>query len=266
MTDVQGLSIGDTYAMHSTILRAVVGSNVHGMATASSDRDEMGVYVERPEQVLGTEPAKGTYVRRDKPQGVRSEPGDTDLTLHSLRKYMGLALAGNPTILLMLYVPEESLLVRTPLGRQLQALAPAIVSREAGKRFLGYLDAQAARMDGVGPHQSRKPKRPELEAAHGYDTKFASHALRLGLQGIELLTTGRLTLPMPEDARRVCMQVKTGQVDEVHARAQIAAVRARLAELLHDTPADDLAVPFLPDYERVNAWMVRAHREHWGWA
>ena len=33
--------------------------------------------------------------------------------------------------------------------------------------------------------------RPELIAAHGYDTKYAGHVLRLGYQGIEFLETGR---------------------------------------------------------------------------
>jgi hypothetical protein len=31
-----------------------------------------------------------------------------------------------------------------------------------------------------------------------YDTKYAMHALPLGLQGVELLTTGRITLAVPQ--------------------------------------------------------------------
>src|SRR5688572_31106775 len=38
--------------------------------------------------------------------------------------------------------------------------------------------------------------RPELEEMYGFDTKYAMHMLRLGFQGVELLTTGRLNLPM----------------------------------------------------------------------
>ena len=54
------------------------------------------------------------------------------------------------------------------------------MSRLAGGRFLGYLQAQKAGMTGAaGAH----PNRPELVAEHGYDTKFAMHALRLGVQG-----------------------------------------------------------------------------------
>ncbi len=43
-----------------------------------------------------------------------------------------------------------------------------------------------------------RTNRPELVAAHGYDRKYAMHALRLRVQGVELLTTGRVSLPVPE--------------------------------------------------------------------
>ena len=48
--------------------------------------------------------------------------------------------------------------------------------------------------------------RPELVAVHGYDTKYAMHALRLGLQGVELLTTGRITLPVPDRTAATCVR------------------------------------------------------------
>ncbi len=72
------------------------------------------------------------------------------------------------------------------------------MSRQAAGRYLGYLKGQKAAMTGQpGAHTNR----PELVATHGYDTKYAMHAVRLGLQGIELLTTGRITLPVPEPHR-----------------------------------------------------------------
>jgi hypothetical protein len=37
------------------------------------------------------------------------------------------------------------------------------------------------------------------------------HALRLGLQGIELLTTGRITLPVPEPDRAYLRSIRRGE-------------------------------------------------------
>lgn len=41
-------------------------------------------------------------------------------------------------------------------------------------------------------------QRPELVERFGYDTKFAMHAVRLGLQGVEYVETGKITLPSPD--------------------------------------------------------------------
>jgi hypothetical protein len=50
----------------------------------------------------------------------------------------------------------------------------------------------------------RHPTRTrERSREHGYDTKYAMHALRIGYQGIELLATGRITLPMADPERGV---------------------------------------------------------------
>ena len=255
------VSVGDQdVALGNEIVRTVVGSGVHGMAIpGTDDHDEMGVYIERPEQVMGLMSTAEHYVSRTKPDGVRSEPGDTDLTIYSLRKFMRLATAGNPTILTLLYAPEADVLIRSALGDELRALAPQIVSAKAGWRFLGYLDGQRERMTGGG-HQARVPNRPELIEAHGYDTKYASHALRLGLQGLEIAHTGRLTLPLTGQPLRVCMEVKRGEVGFLEALRRVDAVRARLSDAMKNGPH---VLRPEPDMEAVNAWMIYAHQSHW---
>src|SRR5262245_33109382 len=93
--------------------------------------------------------------------------------------------------LLPLFAPEESIVVVTPLSRQLRSHADVILSRRAVRRFLGYMHAQRERMVGNGK-QNRVPHRPELVAAYGYDVKYASHALLLAYQGLEVTEHGRL--------------------------------------------------------------------------
>src|SRR6476620_10496010 len=115
-----------------TILRATVGSTVHGLHHGGQDdRDELAVFVEAPEYMIGHARARGIrgglfgfehYVERTQPEGVRSGPGDFDLVAYSLRKYIRLAIKGHPTILLLLFVPAELVHVRTELGEELQAM------------------------------------------------------------------------------------------------------------------------------------------------
>jgi predicted nucleotidyltransferase len=155
-----------------TILRATVGSTVHGLHHGGQDdRDEMAVFIEPPEYLLGLRLARKQGVRnpyrfehwveRTQPEGARSGPGDLDLVAYSLRKYVRLALKGHPTVLLLLFVPDELTLIETELGRRLRQLRPAIVSKRAGRGYLGYLRGQKERLLGTRGH-SELPARNAL--------------------------------------------------------------------------------------------------------
>jgi predicted nucleotidyltransferase len=245
-------------AESNEILRAVVGSTVHGLAIeGTDDRDEMGVFIEPPEYCLGINGSFDNYVYRTQPKGVRSGPGDLDLTIYSLRKYVRLAAQGNPSILTLLFAPPEFKIISSDWGERLLELTPFIVSRQAGHRFLGYLRAQRARMLGERG-QARLPNRPELVEKYGYDTKYAGHMVRLGFQGKELLETGRFTLPMPEYQRKICLAIRQGQISKNKALITAAWLEHEISELL-----DSSKLPEHPDYETINNTLINMHTEYW---
>lgn len=252
-----------------TILRATVGSTVHGLHHGGQDdRDEMAVFIEPPEYLIGLRLARKEGVRnpfrfehwveRTQPEGARSGPGDLDLVAYSLRKYVRLALKGHPTVLLLLFVPDELTLIETDLGLRLRQLRPAILSKRAGRGYLGYLRGQKERL--LGTRGQKRVNRPELVEAHGFDTKYAMHALRLGYQGLELLQTGRVTLPMPEPERSRVMSVRRGERSFDEAIEEIGEVEQRLEAGLEQT-----VLPDSPDEDAVDAFLVDAYRQAWGW-
>jgi hypothetical protein len=200
------------------------------------------------------------YERRtawDRAGGVatRSGAGDLDVVVYSARKWARLALAGNPTVLLVLFSPDEETTFRSAAGVELVQNAHRFVSRQAAGRYLGYLRAQRAAMTGQrGAHTNR----PELVAVHGYDTKFAMHALRLGVQGVELLTTGRITLPVPQPARDQLRAIRRGDVPLDDVVAAIDAAEAELVRL-----SDHATVPAEPDRRWVDDWLHRWHLRYW---
>lgn len=250
-------------ALGGEILRTVVGSGVHGIAIAGTDdHDEMGVFIEPPDAVVGVRRPVDHYVYRTQPEGARSGPGDTDLVMYSLRKYLRLAAKGNPTVLLVLYAPADAVLVCRPLGEQLRALAPAFLSQRAVHRFVGYMHAQRQRLTGEG-RRGRVPNRPELVARYGYDVKYASHALRLAYQGLEIARDGHLTLPMPETERERVLAVKRGDVPVMaDVLAELDDVCGQIERLL---AAGHTPLPPEPDWAAVSDWSSAAHRAHWGW-
>ena len=260
-------------AEQGTLLRAQVGSGVHGTSiSGQDDRDEMGICLEPPRYVTGIARVPAgvnaqtatvefeQYQRHtvwDKPGGLanRSGAGDLDVVIYSARKWCRLALAGNPTVLLLLFVPDEEVVHRNEAGCKLVANAHRFVSHLAADRFLGYLRAQKAAMLG---ESAAHTNRPELVALHGYDTKFAMHALRLGIQGIELLTTGRITLPVPEPDRHYLRSIRRGEVAQAEVIGAVEAAEARLESLRAST-----AIPAEPDRDWVNSWLHRSYANYW---
>jgi len=193
---------------------------------------------------------------REGDAGARSQAGDLDLTIYSLRKWARLALQGNPTVLLLLFLPEDAVVMRTEPGERLQKLAPAFASRRAGRRFLGYLEAQRLRL--VGERGQRDINRTYLVEQFGYDTKYAMHMLRLGFQGVEFMESGRLTLPIREPVRSQLMEVREGRSNLADVLAECNRLELRLSELLESSP-----LPPEPDTKTVEDFMMDVYATAW---
>lgn len=267
------------------ILRGTVGSTAHGLHLGGKDdRDEMGVAIEPPSRLIGLHPFEHHIYRtaeeraghdpgadqRRRGRTPRSGPGDLDLVVYSLRKYTKLAANGNPTVQILLFVEP---LLSTRWGDRLRAQADMFASREAGARFLGYLRAQRERL--LGLRGQMRVTRTELIEAHGYDTKFAMHALRLGYQGVEYLRTGRLTLPM-STGRDHCMDVRLGRLPLAEVVRSIEELETELCFLTYGTASvPDVSsglrdysggrspLPPRADWDRIDSFLVDMYTEAW---
>lgn len=255
-----------------TILRVQVGSGVHGTAVSGQDdRDEMGICLEPPAYVTGIArvPDGSSPERRitfeqyeyhtawERSGGLRerSGAGDLDVVIYGARKWARLAADGNPTVLLPLYVPDSEVVECTAEGAELRGAASRFASRQAGGRFLGYLRAQRLAMTGAsGAHTNR----PELVEVYGYDVKFAMHALRLGVQGVELLSTGRITLPIPEPDLSSLRAVRRGEVGLDEVLRRLDALEARLVDLIATSP-----LPPYADTAWIDDWLHRSYTGYW---
>src|SRR5688500_10879924 len=247
----------------ATILRGLVGSTVHGLNVNDGieDRDEMGVCVEPLGAAMGLRAPFEQFIYRSAAEregrdDARSIAGDLDLTIYSLRKWTRLALKGNPTILLLLFTPDDQLVYCDPLGLELRALTPSIISRRVQEPFLGYLQAQKQRL--TGQRGQKRIHRPELEEMYGFDTKYAMHMLRLGFQGVELLTTGRLSLPMREPERSYLLDVRRGKISEHECLTRAGELERELTNLETTSP-----LPQSPEEARVEDWAMSAYRRSW---
>lgn len=232
----------------SILLLAEYGSRAYGTATAVSDHDLMGIYLESDAQIYGLAETKTQMTSL----GRRSGSGDTDVTMHPLRKYVSLAAGGNPTVLCLLWSPEHMVEKTGEAADQLIAARRLFVTKLAISSHLGYALSQYRALAG---QRSKKVSRPELVAAHGYDTKFAGHLVRVLLQGLELARHGGYTLPMNEEDLAMVRSVRAGEpsLDEVLARA------GELAKQLRELK-EASGLPERADHDAVNELLVGVRR------
>ena len=249
------------YLIENALLVGTVGSKAHGLnLEGSDDHDLMGIFIEPPEFLIGLEGLE-TVVRRTKPEGERSEHGDFDVVMHGLRKWCRLAVNGNPTVLMMMFLPPTSLTVCRKRGVALQQMHRAFASKRAVRAFLGYMIAQKERL--VGQRGQMRVTRQDLIDKFGYDTKYAMHVLRLAKQGFEFCTTGRMTLPMPEPDRLEVMRVRRGEFTLDDTLGLIRNAELRLEEAYKSCTLPDQA-----DRVAINEFMVQTYRSWWrnfGW-
>lgn len=101
----------------------------------------------------------------------------------------------------------------------------------------------------------RNPVRHELEAKHGYDTKHAAHLVRLLRTGYEILTEGQCRVRRP-DAKEL-LAIRQGSM----TYEQVTAYADEMIDKVKGLTEEDMVVPTHPDYEQVNATIIRMTQE-----
>jgi predicted nucleotidyltransferase len=86
--------------------------------------------------------------------------------------------------------------------------------------------------------KQRNPRRAELEARFGYDTKHAMHLVRLMRTGLELLESGELLVRRADAADLVAIRDGRLSYDELVAEAERLAADMREAVARSSLPAD----------------------------
>lgn len=160
------------------LIEGVVGSQAYGLATPESDIDYMGVYLEPRDTFLGLYPVL------EKDLTIHSTSDDKDTTFHEVGKFMRLALKSNPSILELLWLPDEQYTEISEIGHAIIDSRHWFASAELVKNaYLGYATQQFKLLERRGDFGSDMKKRTE---------KHARHLYRLLVQGFGLYRTGRL--------------------------------------------------------------------------
>ena len=237
-------------------LMVEVGSTMHGISVSDQDDlDLTGVRFEPWFEFVNGPEKKQSMMIRTQPDGARSFVGDIDLNVYTVRKFAGLLAKGNPSILAVMYAPDRW------VGRygwvDWDQLLRYTTSKAAGNAFTGYMRQQIERW--TGERGQKNVNRPELVEKYGFDTKYAGHAIRLGLQGAEYLDTGKLTLPMHENQAKTIREVRTGGYSEAEALNMAVDVKNELRVAYEQSP-----LPDSPNMAGVGKWLAETYKRQYG--
>ena len=210
-------------------LRVVVGSRAFGLSTPESDEDRRGIYLP---------PAAWHWSLTKPPEQVESIVDGLDVIDWEIEKYLTQALKGNPTILETLWSPL--VLFANELGEELISLRRCFLSRRLIATYSGYSQSQFALME-------RKAR-----AGEPYRAKHAMHLIRLLHSGLHAARTGEILVDVGEH-RDELLAIRRGERswDEVAARRAELDAEFRAA-------FDDSVLPELPDFDRVNEFLIQA--------
>jgi predicted nucleotidyltransferase len=229
----------------------VGGSASHGAKLAGSgDLDLYGVYIPPPRMALGITESKpdgeGTQRVSIKPDHFvwssagdrkRNGPEDVDFTAYSLRKWAGMAAKGNATALHFLFTPNLAFKPST-WEKHIRPHASLFVSSIAGFHFKKFAEDELKRLNGIlgaGKHGQR----PELEERYGYDTKAAMQIARILGEGIELMQSGKITLPRPEKDFLIGIRKgQAGSLTQFNRLAEDLFIKLDQARLKSSLPLD----------------------------
>ena len=187
------------------IMMFVGGSQLHGIKLeGTDDTDIYGVFLETPDSLLGLKKMEH-FVSSTSGQHEKNVTGDVDIVLYSLRKWIKMAINGNPTAINFLFA-EPALI--TPAWVSIRKHRYSMISSDHAKHYVGYATSQLARL--LGTKGQKNVNRKALEGIHGFDTKYALHVLRILIEGIELMQTGVITFPCTE--KDLLMKVRRGEI------------------------------------------------------
>ena len=224
---VLGVSQADLYEF--VIYRCIVGSRAYGLDEHSSDIDRRGIYLP---------PADLEWSLLGVPEQLERQ--ETQECYWELEKFLKLALRANPNVLECLYTPlvEDA----SPLANELLAMRDCFLTRQVYQTYNGYVMSQFKKLG------------QDLRNKGAIRWKHAMHLVRLLLSGIAILTDGVVPVRVEQHRDRL-LAIRRGELSwqevnawrkELHRSFDAAWVKTKLSEY--------------PDYDRVNAFLVKARR------
>jgi len=123
------------------LLETVVGSQAHGTSTPESDVDRAFIYILPQEYIYGTKYQEQLRIHKD-------------YTGFEIKRFLELAQSNNPTVLELLYSPEDCIITKHPVFQYAIDIRDQILTKRCRNSFAGYARKQIQKAKGLDKMQN----------------------------------------------------------------------------------------------------------------
>ncbi len=211
------------------IFQCIIGSQAYGLADDASDIDRRGFYLP---------PADLYWSLYGVPEQL--ECYETQEGYWEIQKFLVLALKANPNVLECVYSPliEKA----TPLAQELLDMKEIFLSRLVYQTYNGYVMSQFKKMQADIRNQGQ------------VKWKHVMHLIRLLIAGISVLREGFVPVRV-ENYREQLLAIRRGDMEWNETEKWRLSLHRDFDRALQETK-----LPERPDYERANAYLLKARR------
>jgi predicted nucleotidyltransferase len=157
------------------------GSRAHGTFTPESDYDYRGVFANTRDVIYGFNKRESVSYKLE------------DIALHSLHKFISLALNSNPNIFELLFMDDMIKVIHPLFNEYFLVHRDKLITQRSGKAYAGFARSQMIRNSNRAGHGQIRPQYKYGPKDDAYDSKYAMHTIRMLINGIEMMTKGTLT-------------------------------------------------------------------------
>lgn len=130
------------------LYETVRGSTLFGLSTENSDIDTFGLFIARPEELLGTRLRYASMVNSEK----------NDDSWDELEKFVLELGKSNPNALEALFTPSKFILHLNPVIQPLLDIRNLLITKQCFNSFRGYAKSQINKMTGLSKAMNIDPK------------------------------------------------------------------------------------------------------------
>lgn len=237
----------------------LMGSVAYGVSSNTSDVDVYGICIPPKDLVFphfaGEILGFGSQIKRFETwqeHHILAHEKTWDFQIFGIVKFFQLAMENNPNVVDALFTPRRCVLASTAVGEYIREHRTDFLHRGAWHKFKGYAYSQLNKIRTKAP----SGKRAELVEAHGFDTKYAYHLVRLLLEVEQILATGTIDL---ERDREQLKGIRRGDWT-LEQLEQWAQSKEHALEELYSTSK----LPYGPDEAKLKRHLLHCLEAHYG--